>query len=275
MKRTLVVATVVAAVAWACSRVPISNRSQLILVDDASMNQQALVSYRAFLDTARVYPANAQAAQMVRRVGQRIAAAATQYFTDIKHPEYLEGYNWEFNLVENKEVNAWCMPGGKVVVYTGLLPITQNDEGLATVLSHEISHAIARHGSERVSQAFVAQGLLVGGQVALGMASADRPQQQQIWNTVYGVAAPVAANVAMLTYSRQHELEADHLGLIFMAMAGYNPEMAISFWSRMAEASARSQKPPLLLSTHPSDEQRIAQLKKLMPEAMKIYNKYR
>ena len=168
------------------------------------------------------------------------------------------------------------MPGGKVVVYTGLLPITQDDNGLATVLSHEISHAIAKHGSERVSQAFVAQGLLVGGQVALGVANSDRPQQQQqIWNTVYGVAAPLAANVAMLSYSRQHELEADHLGLIFMAMAGYNPETAINFWGRMAQASARSQKPPLLLSTHPSDEQRIAQLRKFMPEANKIYNKYR
>lgn len=275
MKRTFAFGLVLTVVVWACSRVPISNRKQLLLVSDAEMNQQALVSYKQFLDTNRVVNSSQNTA-MVKNVGKRIAAAATQYFNDIKHPEFLEGYNWEFNLVEDKQVNAWCMPGGKVVVYTGLLPVTQTEAGLATVMGHEISHAIAKHGAERVSQAYVSQGLLVGGQVALGVAMANKSSQaQNIWNTAYAAAAPAAMNIALLRYSRQHESEADHLGLIFMAIAGYDPKEAITFWQRMANASKNSQKPPLLLSTHPSDEQRIEDLRRLVPEAEKFYTAYR
>ncbi|MFT4032381.1 MAG: M48 family metallopeptidase [Siphonobacter sp.] len=274
MKRTLGFTLIIITIVWACSKVPISNRKQLLLVSDSEMNQQALVSYKAFLDTNRVINNSNNNTQMVNRVGERIARAATQYFNDIKHPEYLNGYKWEFNLVEDKQVNAWCMPGGKVVVYTGLLSVTQNESGLATVMGHEISHAIAKHGAERVSQQYAAQGLLVGGQVALGVANANKsPLSQNIWNSAFNVVAPVAANVALLRYSRQHESEADHLGLIFMAIAGYDPKEAVTFWGRMAEASKNSQKPPVLLSTHPSDQQRIADLQKLLPDAEKYYVK--
>lgn len=272
MKRTFALGIVLATTIWACSRVPISNRNQLLLVSDAEMNQQALVSYKQFLDTNKVISNTNANTQMVKRVGERIAAAATKYFNDIKHPEYLDGYNWEFNLVQDNQVNAWCMPGGKVVVYTGLIPVAQTEAGLATVMGHEISHAIAKHGSERVSQQYVAQGLLTGGQVALGVANANKPAQaRNVWSTVFNVAAPLGANLAILRYSRQHESEADHLGLIFMAMAGYDPKEAVTFWGRMAEASKNAQKPPVLLSSHPSDQQRINDLKKLLPEAEKYY----
>ncbi len=274
MKKVVLASLTVVVTMIACSRVPISNRNQLLLVSDQELNAQALVSYKQFLDTNRVVSVSNSGTQMVRRVGERIARAATQYFQSVNRPEYLNGFNWEYNLVENKQVNAWCMPGGKVVVYTGILPVTQNEAGLATVLGHEISHAIAKHGAERMSQGMLAQGLLAAGQVGLGLAmSGKRNETQNLWNQVYGLAAPIGAQVALLKYGRDQESEADHLGVIFMAMAGYNPDEAVTFWSRMAQASANSQKPPQFLSTHPSDEKRIADLKRLMPEARKYYTR--
>lgn len=274
MKKLMLASLTVVVTMIACSKVPISNRRQLLLVSDQELNAQALVSYRQFLDTNRVVSSGSSQTQMVCRVGERIARAATQYFQSVNRPDYLNGFNWEFNLVENKQINAWCMPGGKVVVYTGILPVTATEAGLATVMGHEISHAIAKHGGERMSQGLVAQGLLAAGQVGLGLAmSNNRRETQNLWNQVYGLAAPVGAQLALMKYGRDQESEADHLGLIFMAMAGYNPEEAVSFWTRMSKAAAGKQKPPQFLSTHPHDSKRIRDLQRLMPEAKKYYGR--
>ncbi|WP_126247296.1 M48 family metallopeptidase [Chitinophaga rhizosphaerae] len=249
---------------YACSRVPITGRNQLNLIPEATMQSMALQEYQSFLSQNKaVSPGSSKDAAMVQRVGGRIAKAVTTYMTQHGMGNEVSSYKWEFNLVNDKQVNAWCMPGGKVVVYTGLLPVTQNETALACVMGHEIAHAIARHGNERMSQGLVAQGIQIAGAVALN----KNPQAQNIFMQAVGVGGPLG----LMAYGRQNELEADHLGVIFMAMAGYNPQESISFWGRMAQASG-GQKPPELLSTHPSDEKRIAQLQKLMPEAMKYYN---
>jgi predicted Zn-dependent protease len=223
----------------------------------------ALTEYKSFLGSNKVVPVNNNNSEMVKRVGTRIAAAINRYYQAQGLGSVLEGYNWEFNLVESKEVNAWCMPGGKVVVYTGLLPITQNETALAIVLGHEITHAVAGHGRERMSQQMLAQGIQVAGDVALS----NNPSTVNIFNQVY---APTSQVAVLLPYSRKHEYEADHYGLIFAAMAGYDPREAIPFWERMAAMGG--EKPPILLSDHPADADRIAKLKELMPEALKYYN---
>jgi predicted Zn-dependent protease len=201
---------------------------------------------------------------MVKRVGSRIANAIASYYAN--NPELsseLKNYKWEFNLVDNKEVNAWCMPGGKVVVYTGLLPITQNEAALAVVLGHEITHAVAHHGNERMSQVAVAQGLQVAGNIF----TQNKETANSIFNNVFGPAAQVGV---LLPNSRNQEYEADHYGLIFCAMAGYNPRESVPFWRRMS-AAAGSNKPPEFLATHPSDENRIKKLEEYMPEALNYY----
>ncbi|PUZ24474.1 Peptidase family M48 [Chitinophaga costaii] len=248
----------------ACSRVPITGRKQLNLIPESTMNTMALQEYQTFLSSNKTVSSGTSGdAQMVQRVGRRIADAVTQYMTKQGLQAQIADYKWEFNLVSSKEVNAWCMPGGKVVVYTGLLPVTQNETALACVLGHEISHAIARHGNERMSQGLVAQGIQIAGSVALNR----NPVAQNLFNQSYGVASPLG----LLAYSRQNELEADHLGIIFMAMAGYDPQQAIPFWQRMAAQSGS--KPNELISTHPSDDRRIAELQREMPEAMRYYKK--
>ena len=248
---------------YACTRVPITGRSQLNLIPESTMQSMAVQEYQSFLSQNKaVSPSVSKDAEMVRRVGGRIAQAVTTYMTQNNLGSEVANYKWEFNLVNDKQVNAWCMPGGKVVVYTGLLPVTQNESALACVMGHEVAHAIARHGNERMSQGLVAQGIQIAGAVALN----KNPQAQNIFMQAVGVGGPLG----LMAYGRQNELEADHLGLIFMAMAGYNPNEAVPFWTRMANAGS-GQKPPELLSTHPSDDRRIAQLQKLMPEAMKYY----
>ena len=177
--------------------------------------------------------------------------------------DLIKNFQWEVNVVNSKEVNAWCMPGGKIVVYTGILPVTATDAGLATVLGHEIGHAIAGHSAERMSQELGSQILGAAGSVALS----KNPKAQTAFNTIYGLGG----QVVMLSWSRSQELEADRLGLTFMAMAGYNPELAVSFWQRMAQSSQGTQKPPEFLSTHPSDATRIAQIQKYLPEARRFY----
>lgn len=246
----------------ACARVPITGRSQLNLIPEATMQSMALQEYQSFLSQNKTVSAAASKdAEMVKRVGGRIAQAVTTYMAQNNLGNEVASYKWEFNLVNSNEVNAWCMPGGKVVVYTGLLPVTQNETALSCVMGHEIAHAIARHGNERMSQGLVAQGIQIAGQVALN----KNPQAQNIFLQAFNIGGPLGLNA----YSRQNELEADHLGLIFMAMAGYNPQEAVPFWTRMANSGGS--KPPEILSTHPSDDRRIAQLQKLMPEAMKYY----
>ncbi len=224
--------------------------------------------YQTFLSANKVVSANDNKdAEMVRRVGGRIASAIKKYYDGRGETSVLEGYQWEFNLVDNKEVNAWCMPGGKVVVYTGLLPITQNEAALAIVVGHEIAHAVAQHGSERMSQGLLQQ---LGGtalQVALINKTAET---QNIFATAYGIGSTIGGT---LPFSRKSESEADKYGLYFAAMAGYNPQEAIPFWQRMSAAGGS--KPPEFLSSHPSDETRIAKLKANMPQALKYYRPMR
>jgi len=245
-----------------CSRNPITGRKQLSLVSESQVQSMALTQYKEFLTTNKVVAVTNNDGEMVKRVGGRIAAAINRYYQNQGLGDALKGYNWEFNLVESKEVNAWCMPGGKVVVYTGLLPITQNETALAVVLGHEITHAVAGHGRERMSQQLLAQGIQVAGDVALG----SNPATVNIFNQVY---APTSQVAVLLPYSRKNEYEADHYGLIFAAMAGYDPREAVAFWKRMAALGG--QKPPILLSDHPADADRIAKLEALMPEALKYY----
>jgi predicted Zn-dependent protease len=247
-----------------CVTNAITGRSQLSLVSESDLTSMALVQYKAFLTTNKVVQAGNNDAEMLRRVGNRLAVAVKQYYTNKGLPNALDNYNWEFNLVENKEVNAWCMPGGKVVVYTGILPVTQTEAGLAIVLGHEITHAVMGHGKERMSQQLAAQGLGALGGAALG----SDPKAANIFNQVYGVSAEYGA---LLPNSRKQELEADHYGMIFAAAAGYNPQVAVDLWTRMA-ALSNGQKPPAFLSDHPSDEQRIQKLRELMPEALQYYH---
>jgi len=247
-----------------CTSNSIIGRSQLNLVSDNDLQAMAFAQYREFLNTNPVVPANNSNTEMVKRVGNRIAVAVKQYYKDNGMPNALDNYNWEFNLINKNEVNAWCMPGGKVVVYTGILAVTQTEAALAIVLGHEITHAVVGHGKERMSQEMVAQGL---GSLA-GAALGTNTQAANIFNSVYGVSAEYGA---LLPNSRKQELEADHFGLIFAAAAGYDPRVAVDFWTRMA-ALGNGQKPPAFLSDHPSDAQRIQKIKDLMPEAMKYYH---
>jgi predicted Zn-dependent protease len=260
--RLVVVAALASVVMSACSSVPITGRRQLSLVPESEMQSMSYQQYDQFLKENKM-STDAARTEMVRRIGTRIQHAVELYMKQNNMSDRLSGYQWEFNLVESDEQNAWCMPGGKVVVYSGILPLTRDESGLAVVMGHEIAHAVARHGSERMSQGLVAQGL----GTALSVALAEKPEQtQQLWMTAFGVGAQVGV---LLPFSRQQESEADHLGLIFMAMAGYDPHAAVPFWERMAAGGGG--KPPEILSTHPSDATRIADLKKLLPEAMKYY----
>ena len=249
----------------ACTTNAVTGRKQLSLVSESALQEEAVSQYRSFLSQNKVVTDNnSRDAEMVRRVGSRIASAITKYYTAQGKGNVLDGYKWEFNLVDNKEVNAWCMPGGKVVVYTGLLPVTQDEASLAVVMGHEIAHAVARHGNERMSQQMEVQ---MAGTV-LSIALQNKSQQTQ---NIFLQSFGIGSQLGMLKYSRTHESEADKMGLVFAAMAGYNPNAAIAFWERMAASGG--QKPPELLSTHPSDEKRINDLKIFMPEAMKYYKK--
>ncbi len=248
----------------ACTTNAITGRSQLSLVSESSLQQEAVTQYKTFLTENKVVSNTSNKdAEMVKRVGTRIANAITKYYADKGLSNELAGYNWEFNLVDNKEANAWCMPGGKVVVYTGLLPITQNEAGLAIVLGHEITHAVAHHGQERISQALVAQGIGIGGDIF----TSGNSQANSIFKSIY---APSAQIGVLLPNSRKQELEADHYGLIFAAMAGYNPREAIPLWERMEKLNSGNTTPEIL-SDHPLDAKRIQKLKSYMPEALKYY----
>jgi predicted Zn-dependent protease len=203
--------------------------------------------------------------RMVSRVGDRIANAVERYMQDHGMASRVEGYEWEFNLIGEDVPNAWCMPGGKVVFYTGILPYTEDEAGMAVVMGHEIAHAIARHGNERMSQQLMVQ---AGGAALSVYLDEKDTEHQELYLAAYGVGTTVGV---ALPYSRAHETEADKLGLIFMAMAGYDPAEAVEFWKRMSQSGGA--KPPEFLSTHPSDETRIENLKKFLPEARKYIGK--
>ena len=233
----------------ACATVPLTGRNQLILIPDNQVMSLSFDQYDQFLKEHDVIKGTPEA-QMVLRVGQRIQKAVEAYLYKNGQEGLLSGYKWEFNLVKDKQVNAFCMPGGKVVVYSGILPVTQNESGLATVMGHEIGHAIARHGNERMSQGLVAQ---MGG-MALGAALSSRPQEtQQLFMAAFGLGTQVGI---LLPYGRLQESEADQLGLIFMAMAGYDPRTAVDFWQRMANQKDQAA-PPEFLSTHPATPGKI------------------
>jgi len=249
----------------ACSTVPVTGRKQLHLIPNSTMLPMSFQQYDEFLQSHKS-STNQEQTQLVKKVGFRIQKAVEEYFGERNMSHQLKDYAWEFNLVESSEVNAWCMPGGKVVVYTGILSMTENEAGLAVVMGHEIAHAIAAHGSERMSQGLVVQ---MGG-MALSTALAEKPAQtQQLWMAAFGIGSQLGV---MLPYSRLHESEADHLGLIFMAMAGYDPNSAIGFWQRMAQGKG-GQAPPEFMSTHPASETRIQKIKALIPEVMPYYKK--
>jgi predicted Zn-dependent protease len=247
-----------------CSEVGITGRRQLNLLPDSYINSMSVQQYSQFISENPVSKDAAKTA-MVKRVGARIHTAVDEYCRQYCDENPFAGYEWEFNLVEDPAVNAFAMPGGKVVVYTGLLPIAQDEAGLAVVMGHEIAHVFAKHGSERMSQGLLVQ---LGG-VAISTAMKEKPEEtRNLFVTSYGLGTQVAL---MLPFSRLHENEADRLGLIFMSMAGYNPEVAVGFWERMAAGKEGTSQPPEILSTHPADATRIANIKSLIPEAMQYY----
>jgi predicted Zn-dependent protease len=252
-----------------CSNNPITGRKQLMLVSDEQMDSMSLGEYRQFLQENKLKVITTGTdVNLVKNVGTRIASAVTLYMASVGLSDRMKNYNWEFNLVKDSVANAWCMPGGKVVVYTGLLPITQNETALAVVLGHEISHAIANHGNERMSQQMLEQ----LGFSALDAAMANKPEQtRNIFEGAIGMGTELGI---MLPFNRKQESEADRMGLIFMAMADYDPTEALNFWKRMMEKS-KGQQPPEFLSTHPSDERRIADIQnKYLPEALKYYKRH-
>jgi predicted Zn-dependent protease len=247
---------------FSCATVPITGRSQLKLIPDSEMLSMSYSQYDDVLKSSKL-STDAKQTEMIRRVGGRIQGAVERYFTDHGMADRLKGYRWEFNLVEGDEVNAWCMPGGKVVFYTGILPVCRDESGVAVVMGHEVAHAVAGHGGERMSQQLLAQ---MGG-VALATALKDKPEQtRNLWLGAFGAGAQVGV---LLPFSRTQESEADHLGLIFMAMAGYDPHRAVDFWQRMSASSGGA--PPEFLSTHPSDQTRIAKIQQELPEAAGYY----
>ncbi len=249
---------------WACATVPLTNRSQLSLVSNAEIIPLSFQNYKQVLSEGKL-SANAEQTAMVKRVGVRIQKAVEEYMANNGLSSQLDGFEWEFNLIEENTVNAWCMPGGKVAFYTGILPICKNETGVAVVMGHEVAHAIANHGRERMSQQMALNGLLSIGSAASG-ASAN--QLDDILLQAVGAASPLG----MLKFGRDQESESDHIGLIFMAMAGYDPAAAPEFWKRMSAQAGGAQQPEFL-STHPSSETRIADLNKWQAEANKYYKK--
>lgn len=263
MKKTLLILSSTVLLFTACHKNAVTGKSSLSLVPESELINMSVGEYGKFLAQHPPMPASDERVTMVKRVGGRIQKAVEKFYADKNASDDIKDFDWEFNVVNEEVVNAWCMPGGKVVVYTGLLPVTQDEKGLAVVMGHEIAHAVARHGNQRMSQ----QLLLQFGGAALSVAVAQKPAAtQQIFSQVYGVSSQLGS----LKYSRKHETEADKMGLIFAAMGGYDPEAAIQFWERMAAAGSGG-KPPEILSTHPSDETRISDLKKFMPEAKKYF----
>ncbi len=248
---------------YACATVPITGRRQLAMVSNQEILPLADKQYEQVLDTSKL-STNQQYVRMVKTVGSKIQKAVEQFMAEKGQSEELAGFEWEFNVIEAPNTaNAWCMPGGKVAFYTGIMPICKDEAGVAVVMGHEVAHAIANHGRERMSQGLLANGLL-------GTVSGAMGQNPSLTQEVFMQAIGMGAQIGMLSFSRQHESEADRIGLIFMAIAGYDPHEAPKFWERMTQAGGGAE-PPQWLSTHPSHATRINDLNKAMPEAMKYY----
>lgn len=242
-----------------CAKNPFTGKSSLNFVSNSELFPSSFQQYGQFIKENKVISGTTDA-KRVETVGMKIKVAAEKYLNANGYSGYLKDYQWEYKLVESKDVNAWCMPGGKIVVYSGILPITKDDAGLATVMGHEVSHALANHGAQRMSAAQLQQIGAVGVAVATGNKSQET---QQIWQQAYGLGSQFGG---MLPFSRSHESEADMIGLTLMAIAGYNPDTAVVFWERMSAKSGGTA-PPEFMSTHPSDATRIAQIKSLIPQA--------
>lgn len=266
MKKTFFLLTLVASLLMSScgttSTVPLTGRKHSLLVDDAQVLSLSTQQYKEVLSKSTLSKSTANTA-LVKRVGQKLASAVESYLRSNGMSQELQNFAWEFNLIQDSQVNAFCMPGGKIVVYEGLLPVTQNEASLAIVLGHEIAHAVAKHSAEQMSKQMRQQyGTQILGSIlnqAVGAGTGD-------------LAATVAQSgfsFANLKYSRDNENEADYMGLIFAAMAGYDPQVAIPFWQRMSQGKTPGQSD--FLSDHPSDEKRIAHLTQIMPEALKYY----
>ncbi len=262
MKRFLPFLMTMALLLTSCGSVPITGRKQLNLVSDSEVLQSSLASYTSFMQTATISTQKTQSAQ-VTRVGQRIAAATEAYLKAVGLESEIQNFAWEFNLVKSNEMNAWCMPGGKIVVYEGIMKIISSDDELAVVLGHEVAHAVAKHANERMSQQVAAQ---AGAQVLAGVLTGQSYQTQAIAQQVYGLGAQYGV---MQPFSRKHESEADEMGLVLMTIAGYNPDVAITFWQKMDASSSSSV--PEFLSSHPSHQTRISDIQKKLPEIKAKY----
>ncbi len=263
MKRLILTATVFLMVA-SCKTNPFTGKSTLNFYPNSQMFPMAFAQYDQFLDENKVVKGTSDA-QMITKVGQRIASAAERWLDANGYPGYLKDYQWEYNLVQDETVNAWCMPGGKIVFYTGILPITQNETGVAVVMGHEVAHALADHGAQRMSAGMVQQIGAVAGNIAI-----QDPEKRNMFNQAYGIGSQVGV---MLPFSRSHETEADRIGLQIMAIAGYNPDEAAKLWQRM-KANSGGQAPPEFLSTHPSNDTRISNLTAWAPAAKQEARKF-
>lgn len=247
-----------------CSSVPLTGRKQLLLVSDQDVLSASLSQYSDYMKTAKKTSSGKDAA-MVTRVGKKIAAATEQYLRQNGMQDEIKNFSWEFNLVKDDQVNAFCMPGGKIVVYEGLMNLVDSDDELAVVLGHEVAHAVAKHSNERMSQQLVAQ---YGAQILSAAVANKSAAVQNVASSVYGIGAQYGV---MLPFSRKHESEADYMGLILMTMAGYNPDVAVHFWEKMSAGSGG--KVPEFMSTHPSDSRRISDIQKELPAIKKSLGK--
>lgn len=239
-------------------RVPVTNRKQLNLVSESELITMAQAEYDKVLKSSKVLPQSDPRAQQVTRVGNRIKNAVEQYLTKKDKTDRMEGFKWQINTIDEPTVNAWCMPGGLIVVYTGILPLVANDDELAVVMGHEVAHAIARHGNERMSESMIAQGL--GNTLGVLMGGPNASVGSQLFLQAYGIGSALGT----LSFSRKNESEADKIGLVFAKMAGYDPNQAVSFWKKMAAQGSSGT--PEFLSTHPSDERRIKDIEEFIPE---------
>ncbi|TPV32508.1 M48 family metallopeptidase [Paucihalobacter ruber] len=242
---------------FSCATNPFTGKKTMALVSNDSLFPSSFQQYSSFLSQNKVVTGTKDS-EMIKRVGQRIAIAAERWLDANGYQGYLKDYKWEYNLVDDKTVNAWCMPGGKIVFYTGILPIAQNETGVAIIMGHEVAHALANHGQQRMSAGMLQQAGAIGLNVAL-----QNDENLSLWNQAYGITTSVGG---MLPFSRSHESEADRIGLILSALAGYNPDEGAELWKRMASASG-GQAPPEFLSTHPANDTRIKELQQLAPKA--------
>lgn len=256
LKSTLIF-FVLSVIIFSCATNPFTGKKTMALVPNSQLFPTAFAQYDQFLTENKVVKGTRDAA-MITRVGQRIAVAAERWLNANGHHGYLNDYKWEYNLVDDKTVNAWCMPGGKIVFYTGILPIANGETGVAAIMGHEVAHALANHGQQRMSAAYLQAGVAIAGNVAI-----KDEESKNAFNKYYGIGSQVGA---MLPFSRAHETEADKIGLYLMAIAGYNPDEAAELWKRM-KANSGGKAPPEILSTHPSNDSRIANLAELAPVA--------